>query len=298
MNQQYEAGAAFLDGRFTPISEAKISLLDLGFSRSDATYDVVHVWRGAFFRLDDHLDRFERSCARWHFDVQVDRQALVEILVKCVKLTGLRDAYVEMGVTRGDLVPGTRDPRACTNRLFVYAIPFVWILPFERRFDGLTLSVSNVVRIPPSAVDPTVKNYHWADLTMGLFQAYDEGADTTILVDLEGNLTEGPGFNIFVVKAGHITSPSGTVFEGITRRTVDEICQSLGVTLKFGTVTVGELLAADEVFITSTAGGIMPISKVRGKAVGAGQAGPITRALIDKYWQWHEDSKYATRINY
>ena len=111
----YNAGVAFVDGQFIPIDKARIPLLDWGFLHSDATYDVVHVWKGSFFRLADHLDRFERSAARMRLTVPYAREQIQGILANCVRLSGLRDAYVEVICTRGVPLPGSRDPRQCRN---------------------------------------------------------------------------------------------------------------------------------------------------------------------------------------
>jgi len=121
----YTDGAAFVDGRFVPVSEARVPILDWGFLRSDATYDVVHVWRGSFFRLEDHLDRFERGMARLHMSLPYDRAEIRELLVQCVRLSGLREAYAEILCTRGVPPPGSRDPRDCTNNFFAFAVSFV-----------------------------------------------------------------------------------------------------------------------------------------------------------------------------
>ena len=94
-------GCAFLEGRFVPMSEAKISVLDWGFLRSDATYDVVHVWRGKFFRLDRHIERFHQSMRNLRLQAPYDREAIARILAECVRRSGLGDAYVEMITTRG-----------------------------------------------------------------------------------------------------------------------------------------------------------------------------------------------------
>ncbi len=110
LSEPYPDGVAFMDGRFMPIHDAKLPILDLGFTRSDATYDVVHVRNGAFFRLEDHLDRFARSMARWRFDPGLGRDELKRVLIGCVQLSGLREAYVETTVTRGQMVRGTREP--------------------------------------------------------------------------------------------------------------------------------------------------------------------------------------------
>ena len=212
----FSKGAAYIGGEVVPISEAKISVLDWGFLHSDATYDVVHVWNGKFFRLDDHLERFSSGMAKLRLSIPHTREALASILSDCVRATGLREAYVEMITTRGQPEPGSRDPRTCTNQFFAFAIPFVWITEPQR---GLHLIVSRKQRIPPESVDPVVKNYHWLDLVMGQFEAYDRGGETAAVVDAGGNIKEGPGFNIFAVKDSVITTPASGVLEGITRKT-------------------------------------------------------------------------------
>jgi branched-chain amino acid aminotransferase len=227
----YADGAAFLDGRFVPVAEARVPILDWGFLRSDATYDVAHVWRGSFFRLEDHLDRFERAMERLRLRPPYDRAEVREILIECVRLSGLRDAYAEVICTRGIPQPGSRDPRDCANNLFAFAVPFVWIADPLKQERGLHAIIGPVQRIQPGSVDPTIKNYHWLDLEVGLFEAYDRGGETVILVDREENVVEGPGFNVFVVKDGGMATPSEGVLEGITRKTVIELADELGVPL-------------------------------------------------------------------
>ena len=108
----WPGGAAWIDGRYSPIEEAKILVLDLGVTRSDSTYDVVHVWDGRFFRLEAHLDRFAASLARLRLDPGYDRAQIEAILHGCVRPAGLRQAYVSMTGTRGRLAAGTADPQA------------------------------------------------------------------------------------------------------------------------------------------------------------------------------------------
>ena len=215
-------GAAYIDDQFIPISEARIPILDWGFLHSDATYDVVHVWQGRFFRLDDHLDRFLRGIGRLHMSLPHNRHKISDILFECVRLSELRDAYVEMICTRGVPTPGSRDPRQCVNRFYAFAVPFVWIASPEKQQEGLHLIISQVKRIPAESVDPTIKNYHWLDLVAGLYDAYSRGGETAVLIDREGNVIEGPGFNIFVVKSHKIATPGQDVLESITCKTVIE----------------------------------------------------------------------------
>ena len=291
-------GAAFIAGEYVPLSEARIPIQDWGFIRSDVTYDVAHVWKGSFFRLEDHLERFQRSAAALHMTLPHTRESLREILAECVRLSGLREAVVEMICTRGVPPPGSRDPRSATNGFFAFAAPFIWIANEAQRRDGLHLVISSVQRIPPESVDPTVKNFHWGDLIRGLYEAYDRGGETAVLIDAVGNVTEGPGFNIFVVKGGRVFTPATGVLEGITRMTVIELCSECGIPLEVEAVPAETVRSADEVFLSSTAGGIMPVGKVDGCEVGGGRPGPITCRLRDLYWSKKEAGWHATPVHY
>lgn len=290
-------GIAYLDDRFVPMDEAKISVLDWGFLRSDATYDVVHVWKGRFFRLDRHIDRFLASAERLHLTLPVPRDRLEAILAECVDRSGLEDAYVEMVLTRGTSPTFSRDPRDAINKLICFAIPFSWVLRPEAREAGLAVHVSDIVRIPPASVDPRIKNYHWLDLVMGLYDAYDHGAANVVLQDGAGNVAEGPGFNVFVVKDRRIATPDRGVLEGITRRSAIEIARDLGFAVAERAVSVNEMRGADEVFATSTAGGIMPVTTVDSAPVGSGRMGPVTAALIEDYWARHTDPDWSRGVS-
>ena len=279
-----------------PVGEARVPILDWGFLRSDATYDVVHVWKGRFFRLDDHLDRFFRGMARLRMDPGLERQRIRAVLMECVRRSGFLDAYVEMICTRGMPPPGSRDPRQAQNRFSAFAIPFVWIADPAKQEAGLHLVISRTTRIPPEAVDPTVKNYHWLDLTAGLFDAYEQGGDTAVLTDRDGNVVEGPGFNIFVVRGGGLFTPAAGVLEGITRRTALEIAAELGFGVEERAVAAGEVRSADEVFLTSTAGGIMPVTRVDGILVGDGRPGAATLKMRERYWAMHEDPRFSSAV--
>ncbi len=293
----FSNGAAFIDGGYVPIAEARLPVLDWGFTRSDVTYDVVHVWKGSFFRLEDHLERFLRSCEKLRLSPPA-RDEIRQVLMECVRLSGLRDAYVEAICTRGMPAPGSRDPRTCVNRFLAFAIPFIWVITPEQQARGAHLIISQVQRIPPASVDPTVKNFHWGDLTRALFEAYDRGADTAVLVDPDGYISEGPGFNVFCVEGDRVRSPGDTVLEGITRRSVKELCEELGIGFELGRITPDELKDADEVFLATTAGGVMPVSRVEDRILGNDRPGPISTRLRDLYWAKHEEGWHATPVDY
>ena len=292
-----QAGCAFAEGAFVPLSDAKISLFDWGFTRSDVTYDVVSVWDGAFFRIDAHIDRFFASMEKLRMHIPYTKAQVRSILHGCVRASGLQQSYVGMVCTRGVPAPGVRDPRLAQNRFYAYALPFVWIANPEKQKQGLDLHISQRVRIAPESVDPTVKNYHWLDLVQSLFDAYDGGHDTSCVVDGAGNIAEGPGFNVFAVKDGVVHTPDSGVLHGISRKTVLELCARLGIPAQVGKLPVALLQSADEVFLSSTAGGILPVSKISGVSV-QGFPGVITQQLHAAYWALHQEAPMRDPVQY
>lgn len=294
----YPNGVAFQDGQYLLMKDAKVSVLDWGFLHSDATYDTVHVWNGAFFRLDSHLDRFFAGLEKLRMSIPYDRTDVAKILSNCVALSGHTAAYVEMICTRGGSPTFSRDPRDAVNRFMAFAVPFGSVANPEQMARGLHLAISNVVRIPPKSVDPSIKNYHWLDLVQGLFDAYAQGAETALLLDTNGNIAEGPGFNVFIAKDGKLSTPAFGVLPGITRQTVFDICAMLGVPFSAQDIPPTTLIAADEVFITSTAGGIMPVSSVNKITIRNGTPGPLTTRIKENYRQLHSHPAYTTPVTY
>jgi branched-chain amino acid aminotransferase len=296
-DSRFAAGAAYVKDRFVPIAEATIPVTDWGFTRSDVVYDVVHVWKNAFFRLDDHLDRFQRSMGLRRLKIAEDRTGIADVLHHCVGLAGLDDAFVAMVATRGrPRVFGSRRPADCENYLIAYAVPWIDVVPKDVQARGAHMWIAATPRVPDSSVDPTVKNYQWSDLTSGILEAHDEGFDTSVTCDAEGFVCEGPGFNVFAVKDGTMKTPDRGSLGGITRKTVLEVCDSLGIPAAIAPVTRAELEEADEVFITSTAGGVMPVSRVMGRIMGNDRPGPVFTKIHDTYWQWHDDPRFTTPV--
>ena len=286
----FEAGAAWMDGRIVPIGEAAIPVNDWGLVRADAVYDVASVWNGAFVGLDRYLTRFEASLASARMDPGIARAEWRDALHRMVAASGLSAAYVAMVCTRGlPLVPGTRDPRRTRLRPFAWCVPYVWVIPPEVAERGARLHVAREVRrIPEESVNPRAKNYHWGDMTAGLMEALDAGFDTGALLDFDGNVTEGPGFNLFAVKEGTVVTPARGVLEGITRGVTLELAEGLGFAAEARALPLAELLEADEVFLSTTGGGPTPVVEVDGRVFGNGAPGPAATALRRAYWDWME----------
>ncbi len=295
----YAAGAAYLDGRYMPIGQAAIPITDWGYRRSDVTYDVVGVWEGNFFRLDDHIARFRASMHKLRLAPSETDDDIRTILHRCVALSQLRRAYVAMDCLRGRPPPGQPyHPAYARNYIAAFAIPWVWVMSPETQQRGAHLAIAETRRISPDAVDPTAKNFHWADLTSGQFEALDRHAEFCLLLDGDGHVTEGAGYNVFMVIDGTVVTPDAGVLEGVTRRSVLELCDELGIPRQVRRVTAEEARDADEIFLSTTAGGVMPASRIDGRIMNNDGPGPISAKIKDIFWAKRAAGWHATPVDY
>lgn len=295
----FAKGIAWVGGDYVPVAEAKIPLLDQGFLHSDLTYDVPAIWNGRFFRLDDHLDRFEASLKKLRLKSPIPRQDIRDRLVEMAAKSGIRDAYVMMIVTRGLRYVRQYAPEDCENFCYLMVTPYLWVMNEEvQKTGGSAIIARTVRRIPPGAIDPTVKNLQWGDFTRGIFEARDRGAMYPILTDGDANLTEGSGFNVVLVKDGRLYTPRRGVLEGVTRKSVLAVADKLGIPWVIDDIPVQMAYDCDEIMFVTTAGGVMPITTLDDRPVGDGEVGPVSKAIWKGYWDAHSDPDYSFPINY
>ena len=290
-------GIVFMNGEYMSPKDATMSIFDVGFVWGDGVYDVTSTWNGRLFMLDEHLERFRRSCEGFRLENPYSTEEMRRICAECVDRAGLSNAYVKMQITRGTPAPGVRDTRGLEPSVVVYAIPYVWIWGEDKCRNGANLFVSGVERVSSRAIDQRFKNYNRADLVQARFEAWDHGCDDALLVGPDGFLTEGPGFNVFMVKDGAVASPDDNVLEGITRRAVGEICARAGIPFRLRKILPGELAEASEVFASSTAGGVMPITRIDSRPIGNGHAGIVTGRIQQDYWSDREAGRYGVRVS-
>ncbi|NKC02176.1 MAG: branched-chain amino acid--2-keto-4-methylthiobutyrate aminotransferase [Pseudomonadales bacterium] len=297
---EYSHGSAFTQGAYKPIEQGVVPITDSGFIHADAAYDVVSASAGYIFRMEDHIKRFTASCEKFALVNPYTEEQTVEILNNLVKLTGLKDAYIWWAVTRGELSDSDRVKLEYVNKFYAFVTPYMFIHGDEMRTRGAKVKIStDYLRIPETSVDPTAKNFHWMDMKLSILEARTAGAEWSVLLDAKGNLTEAPGCNIFIIKDDTLKTPNSGCLEGITRQTVFELAEELGLRLEVTKVPSEELLEADEAFLTSTAGGVMPVSFVDGRSLG-GQNGPgeLTTQLHNLYWEKRWNGWLGEAIDY
>ena len=292
------AGCVHINGEFVELEDAKISIFDTGFLHSDVVYDVTSSWRGYVFKLDEHLARFKASCDGFRLTNPYSDAETAKLLAECTRRAGCEDAsFIHMHVTRGEYPEGSRDPRLCENQFACYVVPYVWLWGEDKSKAGVNIHMADIERISSKAVDARFKNFHWGDLIQAQYQAYEANRDDAALLAADGNLAEGPGFNIWVVKDGKCATPDSNCLLGMSRQSVIELCGMENIPFELRAVHPDELRGADEAFATSTAGGVMPITRVDDKPLGNGAPGILTSQLMDSYWRRREAGWCGTKIS-
>jgi branched-chain amino acid aminotransferase len=295
----YSRALAWCDGSWTTFDQARLPLRDLGLMRADLTYEVVHVWNGGFFRLEDHLDRFTESCRGFRLDPGLTRDGIAALLAELVRRTGLRYANVWFAVTRGVPPRGSRDPRLARNAFWATASPLVLRADPATMNRGLSVRIHpRIRRIPADSIDPRHKNTHWGDFTRAEFEVQDEGFDLPVLLDRDGYVTEGIGCNVMALVDGALVTPDEGCLEGVSAMTMVELAQGLGIAARYGRLHADALRRAEEAFITSTTCGLVPITRVDHHLLSGGRPGPMTASLLAEYYRRKDSGWRMTTIAY
>ncbi|MCR5857196.1 branched-chain-amino-acid transaminase [Mesorhizobium sp. J428] len=272
----------YIDGGFVPEAEARVSVFDHGLLYGDGVFDTVVAWKGSLFRLDDHVARLFRSMKAVGLDVEFSGDDLKALTLRAVVLNGLRDAYVKWIVTRGSNDTPLMDPAGCHPNLIIVVRPY--IERFTANADkGISLKTVAIRRTPAQCLDPGVKNLNYLNLILAKMEAKAAQCDEALMLDLQGNICEAPGYNVFVVEGGRLLTPNRDILEGITRASVLDLARSRGIETSEQDIGLYRAYTAEEVFLTSTAGGLIPITRVDGRTIGAGRPGPVYAALSRAY---------------
>src|SRR5262249_20328668 len=199
-------------------------------------------------------------------------------------------------VTRGEPPLGVRDLTKCRPGLIVFVVPYVWILNPEQIRSGGRATIASTRALPAQCLDPKIKSLSRLHFDLATLQAKASGMDVSIMPGLDGHVPEGPGCNVFVVKSGTLFSPPEGILMGITRQTVFELAAEHGLPAREADLTAYDLHAADEVFLTSTAGGIMPLVELDGRPIGDGKPGPVSQRIHGLYWDLRESGRHGTPV--
>lgn len=286
----------YINGSLVPKSEARISVYDRLFLYGDGFFESIIVHNRIPFKLNDHIDRLVNSARCLKIEMTLTRNELRGAIDRTIRENDLTNGAIRVQVSRGEGMGVDKAGTINNPNVVIFAEPFSEMLPekvSKKASQGLTAVVVSTRRTPPECLDPRIKSGNYLNLILASLERAAAGADAAIMLDTRGFVSEGPGYNIFIVKDGTLhTSASHSCLEGVTRNTIIRIALEVGQKVVEGDLTTYDLYTADEVFICGSARGIMPIINIDGREVDMGRPGPITRHIQELYEKYVEKETY------
>jgi len=306
-------GCIYINGEYFSPDEAKLSVLDRAFW-GVSVFDALSLINGYLFKVEAHIDRFFKSLKATRIPPPLPREELKDVIFETARRSGLKGGekkidiltLKEIGITTIIASPGvpppgkTMEAKEIKPSLIVHTLPDVQRpthLTAEKIFnEGIRVHISSTRNIPSQCLDQRIKSFNRMHHHLAVLDARDAGADDVIMLDIYGNVSEGTYTNVWIAKDGSIFTPPGELLHGITRDTVFEMAQSENIKASELTMSPYDLYNADEVFFSTTGGGIIPIVEVDKRRVADGKPRRITKRLFNAYREWHVNPKYATLV--
>jgi len=275
---------------------AQISVLDRGFLYGDSVYETMRTAGGRPVERTRHLARLHRSADGIGLSIPWTDDELARVIDETHAATGNAESYVRVIVTRG-VGPLMLDPRASTTSSLVVIVQPLVLPTADDYRTGLRVVIVGTTKTQHGIVDPAIKSGNYLGSILALRQAIAGGGDDAILCNATGEIAEGATSNVFFVAGGELATPDlqAGLLAGITREVVCELADELGVPAVARRVQPDELRAADEVFMTSSVRGIMPVTTLDGRTIGNGTIGPITAQLMQRYDRYIADATAAAQ---
>lgn len=274
----------YIDGKYLPEEEAKVSVWDHGFLYGDGVFEGIRAYNKRIFKLDEHLRRLYESARAIMLEIPLSRGEMEKAVVETCANNSIEDGYIRLIVTRGVGDLGL-DPVKCSNPSVIIIADKISIYPVEIYKNGMRVITVSTRRNSPQVLSPMIKSLNYLNNILGRIEVNRVGADEGLMLSLDGYVAECIADNIFIVKNGVVITPSTAVgaLMGITRDCVIEIATGAGYHVKETLITLHDVYVADECFVTGTAAEIAPVVTVDDRLIGDGMPGPITKDLIEKF---------------
>lgn len=288
----------YIDGKYYPKSEAKISVYDHGLLYGDGVFEGIRAYNGVVFKLKEHINRLFKSAHPIFLKIPLTKEQLSEAVLETLKKNNLKNAYIRLVVTRGIGDLGL-DPRKCPKATtIIITEPLLQLHSAEKVENGINTVITWVKRNPVDTQTHEMKSLNYLNSILGKIEANNIGADEAICLDKTGYVCEGVGENIFIVRDGKLLTPplSSGALDGITRTLIIRLAKKLEIEVIERNITPNELFTADEVFFTGTAAEVAPIREVNKRTIGSGKPGPVTKQIMQEFEKATKDPNEGTSI--
>lgn len=265
-------------------ADAKISVFDHGLLYGDGIFEGIRLYRGCVFRLDEHLERLEKSAHAILLNLPWVRATIAEAICETCRINGLEDGYIRVIVTRGVGSLGLSH-LSCNDPQLIIIADKITLYPEEHYTKGLKIITSPTRRINPAALAPMVKSLNYMNNILAKADANRAGCLEAIMLNDQGYVAECTGDNIFIRhKDKWFTPPtSAGALRGITRGAVLDIMEELGFSCEEPNLTRYDIWTADEMFLTGTAAEVIPVVEVDGRSIGEGVPGLLTHKILEAF---------------
>ena len=286
---------AYVDGKWTPAEEARISVLDHGLLYGDGVFEGIRVYGGMPFLLDEHLDRLAASARAIVLELPAERAEMATLCREAAQRAGLDDGYLRLVVTRGAGALGV-SPHTCARAsLIVIAAPLT-LYPPERYRDGVRLITSSLRRSASDALPPQIKSLNYLTSVLASIEARRQGADEAVLLNAQGLIAECSADNLFLVSGGRVLTPAvaSGALAGITRALVSRLLNEQGIECVESPLTPADAWTADELFLAGTGAEIVPVCEIDGRPLPL--ARPVTERVRAAFAAYVEASTRAAVV--
>lgn len=277
----------YIDGKWVPRSQAKVSVFDHGLLYGDGVFEGIRAYHGHVFRLRRHLERLARSARLISLKIPMSGERLAAVVEAAIRKNGLSDSYIRLLVTRGAGDLGL-DPRACPCPSVIVIANKLALFPAACYRDGLHAIIAKTRRTPAESLDPSIKSMNYLNNILAKIEAVRAGVPEAIMLNAQGRVSECTGDNVFLVKGKTIITPpvSAGVLVGITREAVFEIIRKrTGFRLVEKLFKPAEMFRSGEIFFTGTAAEVIPVTHIDRRRIGNGKPGAVTLELMERFRQ-------------
>ncbi len=285
----------YVNGEFVPRDQARVSIFDSGFVLGDGIWEGLRLVQGRIISLDAHLDRLYEGATSIALDIGLTRAELTEAVFDTLAKNAMTDgAHIRLMVTRGVKRTPNQDPRFVIGKATVVIVAEFKTPKPESKARGLSLFTSTFRTSGPDVFDLRLNSHSRLNLIQALIQAIHAGADEALMLDPRGFVASCNSTNFFVVRGGELWTSTGAYsFKGITQKNVIDAWAAAGGVARECDFTLAQVYSADEAFVTGTLGGVTPVTKVDGRAIGSGRPGAQTVRAGELYLRWVTGSVQA-----
>jgi len=269
----------YVNGELKSRNEARVSVFDSAVQGGDAVWEGLRVYRGRIAAFSSHLARLQNSAKALAFAAVPTNQEVRDAVFETLKANDMRDgAHIRLTLTRGEKITSGMNPRL--NQSGCSLIVLAEWKPPVYSDDGIRVITASTRRNTPSCLDSKIHHNNLLNNILAAIEANVAGADSAVMLDLHGFISETNDTNIFMVRSGTVCTPhADACLPGLTRQMVIDICREQSIPVTERNLSLTELYTADEVFTTGTMGELTPVLEADGRVIGNGTVGETTRRL-------------------